>query len=367
MQRRNLLKLALFGLAGVGHPAAWARAKLGFDAVVGQPISGLPDIPVYGSIAAALAAAPSKAIQPHRIHVGLGRWHEKLLIEKPNIHLVGAHRTGSVLCFDAAAGMQRPDGQPWGTWGCASVTVRAPGFQASNLSIENDFDYIGNLRAPQFEAIGPNGAQAVALMLAEGSDRSLLEDVDIIGHQDTLFVESGRSLFRNCLISGSVDFIFGAGQAFLERCEIISRYRPGKERQGYIAVPSTPETRRYGLVFSRCRLQREAEIPDASVALGRAWRPGRKFADGQYGDPAAIGSAVYLNCWMDAHIDPKGWDAMAYTARNGERVLLQPEQARLFEYASTGPGARLTPGRRQLDSHTQGQYARKHVLGDWRP
>lgn len=366
MRRRDFLKLTCLGL-GAGLHATRSDAGPGFDAMVCRPGDSRPGIPAYPSVSAALDAAPDNAVRAHRILVGRGRWREKLRIEKPNIALIGAHRSASVLCFDSAAGMPRPDGQPWGTWGCACLTVSAPGFHASNLSIENDFDYIGNLRAPRFENVGPNGAQAVALMLDAGSDRAVLERVDIIGHQDTLFAESGRSLFRNCRISGSVDFIFGAGQALLAHCEIVSRYRPGKQRQGYIAVPSTPETHSQGLVFWRCRLQRETAVPDASVALGRAWRPGRKFADGRYGDPAAIGSAMYLDCWMDAHIGPEGWDAMAYTARNGERVLLRPEQARLFEYNSSGPGAHRTANRRQLESRAQAQNALRQVLSDWRP
>lgn len=367
MKRRQFLIYAATGAAALSACAISPRRQSAFDAHVSKTPVPASTTPVFGSIGEALASAPSDGRKPFRILIGRGRWREKLRIDKPNIHLIGAHRADSVLCFDAAAGMRRPDGQVWGTWGCASVIVRAPGFRAENLRIENDFDYLGNLREPKFEAIGPNGAQAVALMLDTGSERAMLERVDIIGHQDTLFVNAGGSLFRNCRISGSVDFVFGAGQAFLEDCELLSRYRPGKQRQGYIAVPSTPATQSAGLVFSHCRLLREPEIPDASVALGRAWRPGRKFADGQYGDPAAIGSAVYLDCWMDAHIDPIGWDAMAYTARSGERVLLQPEQARLFEYNSSGPGAHRTPTRRQLDSLAQLNYTRERMFGDWRP
>ncbi|MGH8500730.1 MAG: hypothetical protein ACRERV_18250, partial [Methylococcales bacterium] len=101
--------------------------------------------------------------------------------------------------------------------------------------------------------------------------------------------------------------------------------------------------------FQHCHLLREVEVPDASVALGRAWRPGKTFLDGKYGDPSVLGTAVFLSCWMDKPIDSKGWDAMAYTNRNGQRVMLQPETARLFEYDSRGPGAVHSPTRRWLN------------------
>jgi pectinesterase len=345
--------------AAVAAPAPFARC----DAIVSRfPQRGAPE---YPSVGAALSAAPPHTDRPYRIGIDVGLWHEKLVIERANVHLLGAHRHASVLAFDAAAGMPDPTGAPWGTWGCASLIVRAPGFRAENLTLANRFDYLGNLSAPRFEPIGPNGAQAVALMLDAGSDRAHLRGVDLIGHQDTLFVEAGRTLFEHCRISGSVDFVFGAGTAWFERCDLVSRFRPDKPRQGYIAVPSTQEDVAAGLVFDRCRLLREDAVPDRSVALGRPWRPGRQFTDGKYGDPQVRGHAAFLRCWMDAHIAPEGWDAMAYTARDGARVMFAPGQARLAEFDSRGPGARRSATRPQLGAAERAVLTRAGVLGDW--
>lgn len=358
MQRRTFLAGALAAGAAACAPP---RAATPFDAIVRKDGSG-----THARVADALADAPRTGGRPYRVLVGRGRWHEKLVVDRPDVHLWGEAGDDSVLTFDAAAGMAQPDGQAWGTWGCASVIVRAPGFRASRMRIENSFDYVGNLASPRFEPIGPNGAQAVALMLDQGADRCVLRDVTLSGHQDTLFTEAGRSLFQDCRIEGSVDFVFGAGRALFERCRLHSRFRPGKPRQGYIAVPSTPASQAQGLVFSRCRLTREPRVPDASVALGRAWRPGRRFDDGQYGDPQALGHAVYLSCWMDAHIDPDlGWEPMAYTARNGARVMLDPTTARLYEFDSNGPGAARSPTRRWLDAAQAAAFQPAAMLADW--
>ena len=364
--RRRFLQAAVAASAAMAGARASAGDGPAFDAVVGR-VAGAHAAPMYASVQAALDAAPREGRRPYRILIGRGLWREKLVIDKPHLHLIGEDRTASVLGYDAAAGMLRPDGEPWGTWGCASLIVRGPDFRAERLSIRNDFDYVANLSAPKFEAIGPNGAQAVALMLDAGAERSLLHEVDLQGHQDTLFVDAGRSLFRRCRIAGSVDFVFGGGNALFEDCELHSRYRPGKQRQGYVAVPCTPSAQAYGLSFLRCRLSRDAEVPDASVALGRAWRPGRSFPDGKYGDPDAVGAAVYLSCWMDAHIDPLGWDAMGYTARDGSRTMLAPQSARLYEHDSRGPGAARTSERRQLDRAGLARHRRERVLGDWLP
>ncbi len=338
------------GLASLGSGIKPALALPDpFDAVVGS--ADAPGARSFSDVQSACAAAPPDGSRPYRVLIGPGIWREHLVIERPNVHLIGIGRAETILSYDLAAGMKGADGKPVGTWGCASITVRAPGFHAADLTIENSFDYIGHLAAPQFERIGPNGAQAVALMLTGASTDAVLTRVTLTGHQDTLFIDSGRALFSDCAIAGSVDFIFGAGAAWFEKCLILSRYRPGQQRNhGYIAAPATSIDQEYGLVFDRCRLEREALVPDGGVVLGRPWRPTRQFSDGAYGDPKAIGCAYYLDCWMDGHISADGWDEMGYTARDGQRQFLQPSEARFGEYGSSGPGAFFTQRRPRLSA-----------------
>jgi pectinesterase len=358
MRRRHLL-IATLALPVGTLLAATRRAPIHADALVSLHRAKASDPETFKSIAAALAAAPGHSDTPFRIRIDAGVWTEKLVIDKPNIHLIGDERAGSTIRFDAAAGQRDQEGEPWGTWGCATVRVTAPGFVATDLGIANGFDYLGHLFNPKLETIGSNGAQAVALMLDHGSDHTHLNRCTISGHQDTVFVDAGRSTFRDCRISGSVDFIFGAGQSLFDHCEIISRFRPGKPRQGYIAAPSTLISERYGLIFRRCRLRSEANVPAGSVALGRAWRPTREFPDGRHGDPDAIGAAVFIECHMARHVAPEGWDAMKYTNASGARVELRPWDARFGEYANHGPGALLHNGRPQLSAQQAHEY-----LGD---
>lgn len=348
-RRRFLIEASLAGLSLPG--CSLRRPAPTLDARVTRS-HGSTDAPAFDSIAAAIAAAPASGTRPFRIGIDAGVWDEKLVIERPNIHLFGAHRTQCRIGSDRAAGHMRDDGEPWGTWGCASVIVRAAGFRARSLTIENRFDYLGHLAHPVLQSTGANGAQAVALMLDAGSDRVLLEDCDIDGHQDTVFAEAGRSWLRRCRIRGSVDFIFGAGECVLDDCEIVSRHRPGKPRQGYLTAPSTRAGQAVGLLLRRCNLVREAGVADASVALGRPWRPTRQFADGRYGDPAVQGSSAFIDCWMDAHIDAQGWDPMAYSARDGSRVMFEPAQARLGEADSRGPGAIQAESRPRIEADT---------------
>lgn len=340
-------------MVGVSLAAAMpAHASDLFDAVVEkQGAKG-----AFTSVAAAIAAAPTDAVRPWRIRIGEGVWQEKLLIKRRAIHLVGAGRGRTILSHGAASGLVRPEGGGnYGTYGSASLTVEAADFQASGLTVRNDFDYVGNLGSQMV-----NGAQAVALALGPGADRSILRDVEILGHQDSFYLRSGRALVENSLITGSVDFIFGGAAALLRHCEIRARFRPGEAVQGFVAAPSTPENQPVGLVFRSCRLTRETGVPDGSVYLGRPWRAG--------GNMQLLGACTYLDCWMDAHIHPEGWTSMGYTGPDGTRRQLAPQEARLFEHQSRGPGAGLaSTTRRFLAAGDLAGFADTSIWGDWRP
>jgi pectinesterase len=325
------------------------RAAAGYDAVVAKPSETAPTGRRFESLGEALAMAPEAG--PFRIWLGAGTWAEKLIVRTANLSITGEHRQRTRLRYDAAAGLKGPAGKPWGTSGSATLTVSAPGFRAETLTIENGFDPAEEARRSGL-VLGdwPGGQQAVALVLTAGSDRVVLRDTDILGRQDTLFTDSGKALLDRCLVSGTVDFIFGAGRTLLRDCEIQSRRRPATQPQGgCIAAPSTKTDQEAGLIFHRCRLTAEPGIPDGSVFLGRSWRPTRSFPDGHYGDPQALGMAAFLDCVMGPHIAPTGWTEMNYNDRNGERVALQPETARFYEAGNSGPGAKGVRRARPID------------------
>ena len=344
--RRTILGGLTAGLGATFLTMSVRASGPGFDATVAPPGATRPLARHHvTTLEAAFAVARRDGGRhPFRIWVGRGDHVGQLSVDVPDVHLVGEHRTATRLTFEAASGEIAPDGKHWGTFRTAVLTVRAPGFRAHNLTIQNSFDGIAEMRkhGPRLLSDDPNGPQAVALMLADGSDRAVLDGVDIVSNQDTFFPNAGRTLVRNSRISGSYDFIFGAGTALFSSCEIHSRLRPDPAQvTGYIAAPSTLRTTAVGLVFDRCRLTRDAGVADGSVYLGRPWRPSKQFADGHYGDPDAVGMAACLDCWMDAHISPAGWTEMWYTDKAGDpRHMLQPEDARFCEFDSDGPGAR---------------------------
>jgi pectinesterase len=321
---------------------------------------------IFSTIAAALAAAPEAANAPYRIYVGPGDYYEKLVIDKPHIHLIGAGRDQTRIYFDAYAGLERAPGVTWGTRDSATLTVRAADVHLSRLTLENSFDFLANDALVNDDPQKIRHSQAVALTIDKGSDKFFAQDIALLGYQDTLFVDAGRSWFDRSLIAGNVDFIFGAGNALFTDSEIRTRVRGSDQTPvGYVTAPSTQITQEYGFTFLRCQLTREAGVPDNSTYLGRPWHPTTQFADGRYADPNAIGKAVFIESMLDAHIAHAGWHSMGGTAKDGSRMEFMPEDARFFEAASYGPGAVHNASRRQVSAQDQPEYAPNKLMSDW--
>lgn len=316
-----------------------ARADAHWDAIVD---------PARGTLGEALAQAEAANGRPFRILLREGTFTEKLTIRARNVTIVGSGPK-TVLCYGAYSALKNARGTSTGTSGSATLTIAAPGVTLRDLTVRNSFDYIGARR----DGAG-NGAQAVALLIGREAGGTTIERCAFEGYQDTFYVQA-RSRIARCRIVGGVDFIFGGGAAWFDRCEIITRFVPDTADLGYITAPSTPASQTFGLVFSHCRLTRERGVPDESVFLGRPWRAG--------GDMALTGQSVFLKCWMEAHIRREGWTWMGYKGPDGEPRRLTPQEARLFEFGSMGPGSGA-PGatRRVLDRSAASRFTRQAVL-----
>jgi pectinesterase len=341
----------------VPRPRYAAIVDAAYRGTEGDSVSG---IPMYRSLGAALTRLPANGGARTVIFLRNGRYREKLTIDRPRITVVGESRDSTILTFDAAAGMPAPGGGTWGTRGSYTLRIVAPDFRAERLTIENAFDYLANAAKAATDSTKLRDAQAVALMLDFGSDRATFEDVRILGHQDTLFPNAGRAYFHRCVVAGSVDFIFGAGQAVFDECDIVSRDRGSRTNNGYVTAASTRRADPYGFLFIRSRLLKESPSMAAnSVTLGRPWHP--------FGDPDAVASVAFVNCWMDDHIGEKGWERMSALDSTGARVWYEPASARFAEFGTTGPGAVKSDRRRQLTAAQAAALTPRAVLRGWVP
>jgi len=362
----NFSLLILFFLQSSWNLASYENQLKSYDAIVGHQSSHT--IPVYSKIQHALDAAPQHSTTPYRIYIAQGTYAEKLLVTKNNVQLIGANKENTHIRFDDYSGRPDGKGKTSGTGGSATVRISAKDIHIENITLENNFDFLTNDQLSNDNPARIKDPQAVALFIDAPSDRTLVRNVALLGNQDTLFVNSGRSWFDKVYIEGNIDFIFGQGNALFTKSEIKTLAR-GKSinPHGFITAPSTQIASEYGLTFLNCRLTREESVPDNSVALGRPWHPTRDFADGRYADPNAIGKAVFINTWMGAHIMNDGWHSMNGMQKDGGSKTFLPEDSRFIEYKSIGPGANAHNKRRELKDNEITLYNKNKILGDWQP
>lgn len=340
---------------GGGDYAAVVDAH--YSGADGALVSGTP---TFHSIGAALVSLPANGAARAIVFVRNGRYREKLTVDRPRVTLLGESRDGAVLTYDAASDTPTPTGGAYGTRGSFTLRIVAPDFRAESITIENAFDYPANAAKSDADKTKFKNPQAVALMTDLGSDRAVFANVKITGYQDTLFPNSGRSYFSRCEIWGHVDFIFGAGQAVFDDCDIVSRDRGSATNNGYVTAPSTKADMPYGFLFVRSRLKKERPQMGANtVALGRPWHP--------FADAGVNSSVVFIDCWMDDHIGARGWDRMSSVDSTGTRVWYEPANARFAEFGTTGPGAVASPARRLLTAAEASRYTPSNVLGGWAP
>ena len=385
----TLTALAGFALGGcsmlpqdAGHALkATAGSNLVMVDAQHSGISGadIAGIKTFKTIQAALDAAPADGKLPFVVKIKAGRYYEKLEITKPNVTFVGDGQDKTILTFDAYSGLKKPDGKTWGTWGCATLIVKAPDFRAEGMTIENSYDYNANDVLDKTNPKYQKDSQAVALMTDAGSDRAVFFNVKVTGFQDTLFTNAGRAYFYKSYVSGHVDFIFGAGQTVFEDSDIVVRPRVRDDLKtiGYISAPSTKIENKYGLVFIKSRLKKENDkVPANSTPLGRPWHPTTTMPDGRYADPDAIGAAAFIDCWMDNHITADGWASMSGTGRapgtKDNFLPDNPKHARFMEYGSKGPGAPVKGASKMRDQLTISadqakSFTAAKIFGDWMP
>ena len=286
------------------------------------------------------------------VHPGTYREVVNVPADAAELTLCGASRDprAAVIVYDNANGTQKPDGSgTYGTAGSATFTSAAPGLTVRDLTLANDW-----LRADHPDI---TGTQAVAAYTY--GDRTHFENVRLLAHQDTLFVETtalasfDRQYFRRCYIEGDVDFVFGRATAVFEECHFHTLQRDvAFTPKGMVFAPSTARANPYGILAVRSRITSGAE--DAAYKLARPWVPSY--------ETTAWPSLVVRDSWIGPGIDP----AAPYT---NMREAYPWQTMRFGEYANSGPGAVISvpENRPQLTAQEAAVHTRRTYLGDWRP
>jgi pectinesterase len=339
MRRRTLLTAIGGGLVAAGATPARAAGRHVLHVRPGDSVQAAVDA----------VDGPGRIIV---VHPGIYREVVNIPADKAELTLLGATRDprAAVIVYDNANGTQKPDGSgTYGTAGSATFTSAAPGLTVRGLTLANDW-----LRADHPDI---TGTQAVAAYIT--GDRSFLDRVRLLAHQDTLFADTtaltafDRHYYRDCYIEGDVDFVFGRATAVFDRCHFHTLDRDVSfTPEGMVFAPATARANPRGFLAVHGRITSGAE--DAAYKIARPWVPSY--------ETTAWPSLVVRDTWLGPGID-------AVTPYINMREAYPWQSMRFREYRNTGPGAVITvpENRPQLTAAEAVSHTRTTYLGDWRP
>ncbi|PIN19219.1 Pectinesterase [Handroanthus impetiginosus] len=211
------------------------------------------------------------------IHITKGVYREKVRIprNKPYIFLRGNGRGKTSIVWSQSS----PN-----NYESATFKVEAPHFLAFGISFKN--------LAPRGITNSAKNDKAVAALV--GADKAAFYHCAFFSNHNTLFDYKGRHYYDNCYIQGSIDFIFGHGQAMFHDCEVFVIGDPRAEIQGSITAHYRQRhNENSGFVFVKGKVY---GIGD--VYLGRA--------------KGAHSRVVFANTYLSNTIIPHGWSNWSY-------------------------------------------------------
>jgi pectinesterase len=129
------------------------------------------------------------------------------------------------------------------------------------------------------------------------SDQSLFYNCHFNGYQDTLYTHANRQFYRECTVSGTIDFIFGNAQVIFQNCLLLVR-KPMDNQQNIVTAQGRNEPRSAGgTVIHNCTVSADPTLfpvrNKIQTYLGRPWRE--------------YSRTIYIQSQLDDLINPQGW------------------------------------------------------------
>lgn len=252
----------------------------------------------YSKVKSAVKSIPDDSTEHCLIYIYEGTYTEKITVtaKKGKITFQGVSASKTIIQYGDTAE------SAGSTSKSATVAVLSDYFTALDLTFSNT-------NPPP--AGGSVGQQAVAFRI-EG-DYGQFYRVGFLGAQDTLYDKEGRHYFKDCYIRGSIDFVFGGGLSYYDKCHLESIANPGSG--SLTAQKKMTKNELSGFSFVNCLV-----TGNGPIYLGRAWGPYSKV--------------VFLYTQLNAPIIPAGWYDWADPARQ--------KTVYYGQYKCTGVGANTT-------------------------
>lgn len=251
------------------------------------------------TIREAVGKIPKKSKTRFVIYVKAGTYVETNILDKSmwNVMIYGDGKGKTIV----SGSLNFIDGTP--TFSTATFAVAGKGFIAKDMTFKN--------------TAGPEKHQAVAFR--SGSDLSVFYRCSFDAFQDTLYAHSHRQFYRDCDISGTIDFIFGNAAVVFQNCNIMPRQPMENQFVTITAQGKKDPNQNTGISIQKCTISAFDQVK-APVYLGRPWKD--------------FSTTVIMQSTIGPFLHPLGWIEWV---RNVE----PPSTIVYAEYENTGPGATL--------------------------
>ncbi|CAN1784245.1 Probable pectinesterase/pectinesterase inhibitor 21 [Linum perenne] len=182
------------------------------------------------------------------------------------------------------------------TYHTSTVAVAADYFFAKNLRIEN--------------SAGAEKHQAVALRVS--ADFAVFHNCTFDGYQDTLYTHTKRQFYRDCTISGTIDYIFGDAAVVFQNCIFLIR-KPMSNQQCIVTAQGRKQRHQPSAII----IQNGTITAHPDMKDGRPWKN--------------FSRTVIMESYIDELISPDGW--LPWMGTVGLKTCWYGE------YGNYGPGA----------------------------
>ncbi|PHT30288.1 Pectinesterase/pectinesterase inhibitor 18 [Capsicum baccatum] len=289
---------------------SWVSAKdrrllqLSANAIAANVVVANDGSGKYKTVKEAVASAPDNSKTRYVIHVKKGTYKENVEIgkTKKNIMLVGDGMDATII----TGSLNVVDGST--TFKSATVAAVGDGFIAQDLQFQN--------------TAGPQKHQAVALRV--GADLSVINRCKIDAFQDTLYAHTLRQFYRDCYITGTVDFIFGNSAVVFQNSKLAARKPMTGQKNMVTAQGREDPNQNTGTSIQNCDIIPSPDLTPVKGSfktyLGRPWK--------------AYSRTVFMQSNIGDHIDPAGWSEW-----DGDFAL---KTLYYGEYMNKGPGAGIS-------------------------
>ncbi|KHN39570.1 Pectinesterase 3, partial [Glycine soja] len=246
----------------------------------------------------ALKLVKKKSEKRFVVHVKEGRYLENIDLDKNtwNVFIFGDGKDKTVV----VGSRNFMDGTP--TFETATFAVKGKGF------IAKDIGFVNNAGASKHQAVA----------FRSGSDRSVFFRCSFNGFQDTLYAHSNRQFYRDCDITGTIDFIFGNAAAVFQNCKIMPRQPLPNQFNTITAQGKKDRNQNTGIIIQKSKFTPLENNLTAPTYLGRPWKD--------------FSTTVIMQSDIGSFLKPVGWMSWVPNVEPVSTIFYA-------EYQNTGPGA----------------------------